>query len=88
MKIKIDPRIYGLPPRTALFQQGSNEFTIEINRKSRVVMKDAAALLEKAIKIKHIEPGAAITLETSAPICSKSVKFLDESGIRVLKSEG
>lgn len=81
LKTKLDPKSYMLPPRTSLFQQGPNEFIIEINRKSRIIMKDATAILEKAGKIKNIDPDAVVILETNAPICSKSVKFLNENGI-------
>ena len=83
LKTKLDPKIYMLPARTLLFQQGPNEFIIEINRKSRIIMKDATAILEKAEKIKNIDPDAVVILETNAPICSKSVKFLNENGIKI-----
>ena len=83
LKTKLDPKSYMLPPRTLLFQQSPNEFIIGINRKSRIIMKDATVILEKAEKIKNIDPNAVVILETNAPICSKSVKFLNENGIQI-----
>ena len=44
-------------------------------------MKDAAVILKKAATIKESVPSAAVTLETTAPICSKSIKFLKKNGI-------
>ena len=46
-------------------------------------MKDANAILEKAEKIRKTVPGATITLETTAPVCSKSTKFFSDNGIEV-----
>ena len=87
MRKKIDPEIYGLPPRTLLFKQDPNEFIIEINRKSRIVMKDAVSIVDKSRKIKHVDSGATITLETNAPVCSKSVSFLNENGLEVFRNQ-
>ena len=85
LKKKIDPKIYGLSPRTCLFQHGPDEYIIKINRKSRIIMKDATIILEKTNKIRNIEPAAIVILETNAPICSKSVKFLNENGIKIIE---
>ena len=41
----------------------------------------ASKKFEEAEKIKNIDPDAVVILETNAPICSKSVKFLNENGI-------
>ena len=80
---KIDPKIYGLPARTVLLKDGHDNFVLLIDRKSRIIMKDANAILEKADKIRKTVPGATITLETTAPVCSKSTKFLSDNGIEV-----
>lgn len=84
VKKKVDPKIYGLPPRTDLYQDGAETFIISINRKSRIVMKDALTVLEKAQKIKNTSENAIIFLETNAPVCSKSTKFLTENGIEII----
>ncbi len=47
-------------------------------------MKDAVAILKKAETIKEIVPSASVTLETTAPVCSKSIIFLKENGINVV----
>ncbi len=47
-------------------------------------MKDALAIIEKAKKIKEKEPNAIVTLQTSAPVCSKSIKFMKDKEIGVL----
>ncbi len=86
MKKKIDPKIYGLPPRTDLYKQGSDKFIISINRKSRIIMKDAEAILEKATIIKTTHENATIYLATNAPICSKSINFFNKNGIELIKN--
>ena len=87
MKETVDPKSYGLPPRTVLMKNGSEEFIIIINRKSRIIMKDAKTILNKADKIKEKIPSASIFLETTAPVCSKSIRFLKENNVKVLKSD-
>jgi hypothetical protein len=86
LKESVDPKLYGLPSRTVLIKtKGSEEFIIVINRKSRIIMKDALVILEKAEKIKQKAMDASIILETNAPVCSKSIKFLKENNVEVLK---
>lgn len=86
MTEQVDPKIYGLPPRTVLIKKGSNEFILVINRKSRIIMKDAQVILKKVKKIKKKVQAASIILETSAPVCSKSIKFLKENGVDIFES--
>ena len=83
MKEQIDPKLYELPPRTVLMKRGPDEFILVINRKSRIIMKDAVTILKKAEKIKEKVLNALVMVETNAPVCSKSIKFLKENGIRV-----
>ena len=84
MEDKIDPKSYGLPIRTVLLKTGSDHFIIVIDRKSRIIMKDAVTILKKAETIKENVPSASVTLETTAPVCSKSIKFLKEHGVNVM----
>ena len=86
MTEQVDPKIYGLPPRTVLMKKGSNKFTLVINRKSRIIMKDALIILKKVEKIKEKVQDASIVLETTAPVCSKSIKFLKEHDVSILRS--
>lgn len=84
---KLDPKRYGLPPRTVLTKRGPKEFIIVINRKSRIIMKDALIILKKAETIKKQVMDARVALETNAPVCSKSIKFLEENNVKILKSD-
>ena len=86
MKEQVDPKLYGLPARTILMKKGPGEFILVIDRKSRIIMKDALTILKKAEQIKGKVQNASVVLETRAPVCSKSIKFLNEKGIDVLKS--
>ena len=84
MTKQVDPKIYRLPPRTVLMKKDSDKFTLVINRKSRIIMKDALIILKKVEQIKKKVPGASVFLETNAPVCSKSIKFLEENDIDVV----
>ncbi len=79
----VDPKSYGLPPRTVLKKTGPGKFTLVINRKSRIIMKDAKGILDKANKIKDKDSNALVSLETTAPVCSKSIQFLNKKEIAV-----
>jgi hypothetical protein len=88
LKESVDPKLYGLPSRTVLIKtRGSEEFILVINRKSRIIMKDAKTILNKADKIKEKIPSASVSLETTAPVCSKSIKFLKENDVETLKKD-
>ncbi len=49
-------------------------------------MKDAKAILNKVDKIKEKIPNASVCFETTAPVCSKSIKFLEENSVEIIKS--
>ncbi len=80
----INPKQFGLSARTQLIKKSNNEYIIEINRKSRIVMKDAQTLLNKMLKIKRKIPNACVCLRTGAPVCSKSIQFLSDHDIEVI----
>ena len=80
---KIDPRRYNLSPRLNLQQNKLNELFIIINRKSRVVMKDAHRILEMVNRIQSIEKDRYVSVLTSAPVCSKTRIFLSDNSIPV-----
>jgi len=84
LKKTVDPKSYGLPPRTVLLKIGPEKFILVINRKNRIIMKDASIILKKVEQIKGKVQNASVVLETSAPVCSKSIKFLNEKGIDVV----
>lgn len=84
IKSQLDPKEFGLPKRTCIIQDEKDRILIVLDRKSRVVMKDAKNILDKANKIKKIQPNAAIVLQTTAPVCSKSFRFLNDHQIDVI----
>lgn len=84
---KIDPKLYGLTARTVLLKDDHDNFVLSIDRKSRIIMKDSTAILEKADKIRKTVPRATITLETTAPVCSKSTKFLSDNEIEIISKK-
>lgn len=83
MTKRIDPIEFGLTARTLLEQIDSNTIGIVMLRKSRIIMADGRKILEKAGKIKQVLPGSAVILRTSAPVCSKTLRFLEDEGIQV-----
>ena len=80
---KIDPKRYNLSPRLNLQQNKLNELFIIIDRKSRVVMKDAHRILETVNRIQSIEKDRHVSVLTSAPVCSKTQTFLSDNSISV-----
>ena len=46
-------------------------------------MKDDLTILKRAEKIKEKALNAFVIVETNAPVCSKSIKFLKDNGIGV-----
>jgi len=84
MARNIDPKHFGLHHSTQLEQSGEKQFTLIINRKSRIIMKDGQTILAKAAKIRAQVPGAAISLKTTAPICSKTKALLADNKVELL----
>jgi hypothetical protein len=80
----IDPKEFSLPPKTVIEQAGENHLAIVINRKSRVIMSDGKKILEKAEKIRKLQPKTRVSLKISAPLCSKTKIYLEEHGINVV----
>ncbi len=79
----IDPKDYGLPSSTKLERNKKGNICLVMDRKSRIIMADGKKILEKAKKIFLKEPGAKVCLKTSAPVCSKTLKFLEDQEIAV-----
>jgi len=80
---KIDPKRFGLHPTTQLEQSGKKQFTLVIDRKSRIIMKDGKNILAKAARIKEVVPGAVVYLRTTAPLCSKTKALLAENNVEL-----
>ncbi len=82
--MQLDPKSYGLPPRTVLERVGDTTIALVINRKSRIIMTDGRKILEKVSKIKDLQPGTVVQLRTSTPVCSKTTAFLESEGIKII----
>ena len=80
---KIDPKRYNLSSRLNLQQNKLNELFIIIDRKSRVVMKDAHRTLKMVNRIQSIEKDKQVSVLSSAPVCSKTRTFLSNNSIPV-----
>ena len=83
----IDPKKFGLSPRTAIGQLSQNRFVIIKDRKSRIIMKDGNQIIEQVNLIQEKEPKSKISLATNAPVCSKTTVFLQEREIDILSLE-
>jgi len=83
MKKAVDPKSFGLHPKTHIEQTGSNRYVIIIRRKSRIVMKDGKNLLTKIAQIKSHIPDSTIDVQTTAPVCSKTKALLIEHGVTI-----
>ncbi len=81
--MNLSPKDFGLPPRTVLEKIDKNIIAIVINRKSRIIMADGKKILEKVKRIKNVRPGTTVVLKTTAPVCSKTTKFLEQEGVRI-----
>jgi hypothetical protein len=84
VKKKIDPIGFGLPGKTVIEDLGGDHYVLIIDRKSRVIMADGKKLVAKAEKIKDAEPGIKISLRSTAPVCSKTIRFLADNGIELI----
>jgi len=80
----LNPKDYGLPPRTQLERMEEGHVAIRVDRKSRIIMKDGRGLLEKAERIRATNSALRVSLKTSAPVCGKTRAFLAGHGVVVL----
>ena len=85
---RIDPKIYGLPPKTVLKKLNTRKIAIVIDRKSRIIMADGKKIIEKAEIIKNHNRALEVCLVTTAPVCSKTSGFLREKGVTILNKKG
>ena len=80
----LNPKEFGLPARTVLEQVDDTTTAIVMNRKSRIIMADGKKILEKARKIQEVQSSITVALKTTAPLCSKTRRFLEDEGIPIL----
>ena len=78
----IDPINVGAPKRSNVATDNDNNIYIVKNIKSRIIMKDGLKLYDLAKKIKAVK-NATVSLATTAPVCSKTKKYLEENEIKI-----
>ena len=81
----LDSKSLGLTSQTIVEEINKNALAIVIKRKSRIIMADGKKILAKAAKIQEAKPGCRIKLKTTAPVCSKTLKFLVDRGIDIIR---
>ena len=81
-----DPKDYGLPSRVVLRQVGENHLALVIERRSRIIMADGRRILLHVEAIRRTHPDVRVSLMTSAPVCSKTQKSLEERGVLFVSS--
>ncbi len=84
---KINQKKYGLSYQTTIFKIERGDVVIMKNRKSRIIMKDGYKILETARKIRTIEKSVKITLQTNAPMCSTTKRYLEKNVIAIALTE-
>jgi hypothetical protein len=84
VKKNIDPKIFGLPNRTVIEEVSINHYALVIVRKSRIIMADGEKFVQMAKAMKEILPGMKVSLKSAAPVCTKTIDFLAEHGIKLL----
>ena len=80
---EIDPKSVGAPSRTVIGKDNSNHFYIIKNIKSRIIMKDGYKIIETVKQIKN-KTNSSVSLATTAPVCSKTTKFLNKNDIKII----
>ena len=79
----IDPITVGAPKRSNVATDNDDNIYIVKNIKSRIIMKDGFKLFDLAKKIKEVK-NTTISLATTAPVCSKTTKYLEENEIKTV----
>lgn len=80
----INPKKYNLNNRVLIKQPKPKHIVIVINRKSRIIMKDGERINQHKENIKKTAPNAKISLETTAPICTKTKNYLLSKDISII----
>ena len=74
---------FGLSGRTILGVDNKNNHYIIKNIKSRIIMETGKKINETANKIRSKTKGS-VFLATTAPVCSKTKKYLKEKKINII----
>ena len=80
---EVDPKSVGAPPRSVIGEDSKNHLYIIKNIKSRIIMKDGHKIVEAVKGIKN-KINSSVSLATTAPICSKTTRYLNENDIKII----
>ena len=80
---KVDPKAFNLSSRINIQENDKNEVFFIIKRKSRIIMKDGIKIFNQTQKVKEKRPDVRFFLKTSAPVCSKTIKYLNQREIEI-----
>ena len=80
---EINSKSVGAPTRSVIGQDNNNHLYIIKNIKSRIIMKDGHKIVETVKQIKN-KTSSSVSLATTAPVCSKTTRFLNENDIKII----
>ena len=80
---EINSKSVGAPTRSVIGQDNNSHLYIIKNIKSRIIMKDGHKILETVKQIKN-KTNSSVSLATTAPVCSKTTRFLNENDINII----
>ena len=80
---EINSKSVGAPTRSVIGQDSNNHLYIIKNIKSRIIMKDGYKIVEAVKQIKN-KTSSCVSLATTAPVCSKTTRFLNENDINII----
>ena len=80
-----NPIEFGLSKRINIAVDNENNYYVVKNIKSRIIMKDGKKISEIA-KIIKTKKNKNVLLATTAPVCSKTKKYLKEKDINIVES--
>ena len=63
--------------------EDKKNIAIVVDRKSRIIMKDGYKIVEAVKQIKN-KTNSCVSLATTAPVCSKTIKFLNKNDIKII----
>lgn len=80
---ELNAKDFGLNGNIILKGDGKSSYIIVMDRKSRIVMKDCEKIRERIEMIRRVDPTARVDIETTAPVCSKTMACLKNEGNHV-----
>ena len=80
---KVDPKTFNLSNRLNIQENDKKDIFFIVDRKSRIIMKDGIRIFNQIQKVKEKRRNARFFLKTSAPICSKTKKYLNQRNIEI-----